>query len=50
MTARASTALVLQHHEDTPPGLLGEWLDERGIVATIHDTTSDAPWPEPVAP
>ncbi len=25
---------VLRHHDDTPPGLLAEWLDERGLAWT----------------
>jgi GMP synthase-like glutamine amidotransferase len=29
--------LILRHGEDGPEGLLGEWLDERGIAYAVHD-------------
>jgi GMP synthase-like glutamine amidotransferase len=38
-------ALVIQHGALGPPGILGEWLDERGIAMTLHRSDSDAPWP-----
>jgi GMP synthase-like glutamine amidotransferase len=35
--------LILQHGDDGPPGILGEWLSERGLA---HDT--HATWREPL--
>jgi GMP synthase-like glutamine amidotransferase len=32
--------LILRHGEDGPEGLLGEWLDERGIAYVVHDIAS----------
>ena len=34
---------VLQHGDDGPPAILGEWLDERGIEHEVHST-----WREPL--
>lgn len=33
--------LILQHGLDSPPGLLGEWLDGRGIEYSVHSTWLD---------
>ena len=41
----STSALVLQHGRAGPPGVLGEWLDERGIAATVHRANQD-PLPE----
>jgi GMP synthase-like glutamine amidotransferase len=35
--------LVLQHDEDSPPGLLGEWLDARGLDWELRWTTDQIP-------
>jgi GMP synthase-like glutamine amidotransferase len=35
--------LVLQHDEDSPPGLLGEWLDARGIPWELRWMTGPVP-------
>lgn len=32
----STSALVLQHGRAGPPGVLGDWLAERGIPATVH--------------
>jgi GMP synthase-like glutamine amidotransferase len=40
-------ALVLQHGEWAPPGLLAEWLDERGIPYDLHRTYLGEPMPDP---
>ena len=37
--------LILQHGEDGPPGILGEWLRERAIPFEVHAT-----WREPLPP
>jgi GMP synthase-like glutamine amidotransferase len=41
-------ALVVQHGPLGPPGILGEWLEERGIEIVVHraDETGAA-WPDP---
>jgi GMP synthase-like glutamine amidotransferase len=39
-------ALVLQHGDWGPPGLLGEWEDVRGIALDVHHAKSGAPLPE----
>lgn len=41
------TALVLQHGDWGPPGLLAEWLEARGIPFEIHRTYVGEPMPEP---
>jgi GMP synthase-like glutamine amidotransferase len=38
MDAGLQRGLILQHGEDGPPGLLGEWLAERGVRFEVHDT------------
>jgi GMP synthase-like glutamine amidotransferase len=40
-------ALILQHGDWGPPGLLAEWLDERGIPYEIHRTYVGEPMPDP---
>src|SRR5919107_1073460 len=41
-------ALVIQHGPLGPPGILGEWLDERGIAMTVHRADHNgAVWPDP---
>src|SRR5213083_2316397 len=37
----ARGALILQHGADGPPGVLGRWLDERGVPATVVDLKED---------
>ena len=46
MTARGK-ALVLMHGDWGPPGLLAEWLEERGIPYDLHRTYVGAPMPDP---
>jgi GMP synthase-like glutamine amidotransferase len=46
-TAARRPALILQHGDWGPPGLLAEWLDERGIPYEIHRTYVGAPMPDP---
>lgn len=40
-------ALLLQASPVGPPGLLGEWLDERGIPAHVHHIDDGDPAPDP---
>ena len=41
-------ALVIQHGVLGPPGVLGEWLDERGIDMVVHRADQNgAAWPDP---
>jgi GMP synthase-like glutamine amidotransferase len=40
-------ALVLQHGDSAPPGLLGEWLDARGIPYDVQRTDRGEPMPRP---
>jgi GMP synthase-like glutamine amidotransferase len=40
-------ALVLQHGDLGPPGLLGKWLDERGIPMHVHRIDHSPDFPEP---
>jgi GMP synthase-like glutamine amidotransferase len=40
-------ALVLMHGDWGPPGLLAEWLEERGIPYDLHRTYVGAPMPDP---
>jgi GMP synthase-like glutamine amidotransferase len=40
-------ALVLQHGEWGPPGLLGEWLEARGIPYALNRAYLGEPLPEP---
>ena len=40
-------ALILQHGDWGPPGLLAEWLDERGIPYDLHRTYTGEPMPDP---
>lgn len=39
-------ALILQHGDWGPPGLLGEWADARGIALDVHHAKSGDPLPE----
>jgi GMP synthase-like glutamine amidotransferase len=39
------TALILQHGESGPPGVLGDWAAARGIELEIHHARSGAPLP-----
>jgi GMP synthase-like glutamine amidotransferase len=39
-------ALILQHGPLGSPGLLGEWLDERGLASVVHRAWED-PFPDP---
>jgi GMP synthase-like glutamine amidotransferase len=45
--APAGKALVLMHGDWGPPGLLAEWLEERGIPYDLHRTYVGAPMPDP---
>jgi GMP synthase-like glutamine amidotransferase len=40
-------ALILQHGDWGPPGLLAEWLEARGIPYVIHRTYVGEPMPDP---
>lgn len=42
-----SSALVLQFGETGPPGLLGNWLAERGIETAVHHADAPGPAPDP---
>jgi GMP synthase-like glutamine amidotransferase len=37
--------LILQHGPTSPPGLFGEWADDRGIAVEVHQTFSDVDAP-----
>jgi GMP synthase-like glutamine amidotransferase len=39
------TALILQHGDKGPPGVLGDWAAARGIELEIHHAQSGAPLP-----
>ena len=39
--------LIRQHNETTPPGLLVDWLRERGIPFEIHPSWKEAAAPDP---
>ncbi len=41
MPSTAQRGLVLQHGELGPPGVLGEWLDARGVSFDVHRTWED---------
>jgi GMP synthase-like glutamine amidotransferase len=43
----STSALVLQHGRAGPPGVLGEWMAERGIDATVHRANKDPFPPDP---
>jgi GMP synthase-like glutamine amidotransferase len=45
----STSALVLQHGRAGPPGVLGDWLAERGIEATVHRANKDPFPPDPSA-
>lgn len=42
----AGPALILQHGDWGPPGLLADWLRLRAIPFEIHKTWLGKPWPE----
>jgi GMP synthase-like glutamine amidotransferase len=39
--------LIRQHNETTPPGLLADWLRERGISFEVHPSWKEAVAPDP---
>lgn len=39
--------LIRQHEEMTPPGLLVEWLEDRGITYEVHYSYKDGSVPDP---
>ena len=39
--------LIRQHVESAPPGLLGEWLEARGIPYVVDRSWEDGPLPDP---
>jgi GMP synthase-like glutamine amidotransferase len=43
MAAAQKPGLILQHGDDGPPGILGEWLDERALAHRVH-----AAWRDPL--
>lgn len=43
MSERGRHGLILQHGDDGPPAIFGEWLAERGLSHEIHST-----WREPL--
>jgi GMP synthase-like glutamine amidotransferase len=47
MSAERRKALILQHGDWGPPGLLAEWLETRGIPYEVHHTYVGEPMPEP---
>ena len=44
---RRAPALILQHGDWGPPGLLSEWLDARGIPYAVHRTYVGRQMPDP---
>lgn len=47
MTAPKLKALIVQHEEPTPPGLLGQWLDERNAEIDVLRIDLEAQIPDP---
>jgi GMP synthase (glutamine-hydrolysing) len=45
---RGPGVVVLEHQKDDPAGLIGDWLDARGIAWTV--VRPDDPQPDPAAP
>jgi GMP synthase-like glutamine amidotransferase len=43
----STSALVLQHGRAGPPGVLGHWMAERGIEATVHRANRNPLPPDP---
>lgn len=43
----STSALVLQHGRAGPPGVLGDWLAERAIDATVHRANKEPFPPDP---
>ena len=46
--SNATGVLVLEHQVDDPAGLIGEWLDTRGVAWTV--VRPDDPEPDPTIP
>jgi GMP synthase-like glutamine amidotransferase len=46
MSSERLRALVIQHEEPTPPGLVGEWLQRRGADLQVLRIDLDEPTPE----
>ena len=44
---RKLKALIIQHEEPTPPGLLGHWLDRQGADVDVHRIDLDERTPDP---
>ena len=44
---RVKPVLIRQHEEMTPPGLLVEWLEDRGISYEVHYSYKDGSIPDP---
>jgi GMP synthase-like glutamine amidotransferase len=47
MAAQKLKALIVQHEEPTPPGLLGQWLDERNAEIDVLRIDLEAQIPDP---
>jgi GMP synthase-like glutamine amidotransferase len=47
MAARKLKALIVQHEDPTPPGLLGQWLDERHAEIDVLRIDLEAQIPDP---
>jgi GMP synthase-like glutamine amidotransferase len=47
MAASKLKALIVQHEEPTPPGLLGQWLDERNAEIEVLRIDLEEPIPDP---
>jgi GMP synthase-like glutamine amidotransferase len=45
--ARVKPVLIRQHVESAPPGLLGEWLEARGIPYVVSRSWEDGALPDP---
>ncbi len=45
MALHRRAGLILQHGDDSPPAILGDWLDRRGIEHEVHST-----WRDPLPP
>jgi GMP synthase-like glutamine amidotransferase len=48
VSENGTPALVIQHGPLGPPGILGEWMAERGIAMVVHRADQNGvPWPDP---
>jgi GMP synthase-like glutamine amidotransferase len=47
MAAQKLKALIVQHEEPTPPGLLGQWLDERNAKIDVLRIDLETQIPDP---